>query len=158
MLDEIDAAKISAADAHASGLTAKPSAGVSKLLNRLGYVAAINGTYDDYVNGGESLPQAVTSNVGGLVAGMVAGAYIGGAIGTAIPVPILGTDVGAIAGGLVGAGVGIFTSGMIDSLWENGVDSLEDVGGAIVDGGKEVVDTVKDVGGLAKDGWNAVFG
>ncbi|NRQ49488.1 hypothetical protein [Aeromicrobium stalagmiti] len=158
LLDEIDDAKIKAADAHASGMTAKPSAGVSKLLNRLGYAAAIYGTYDDYANGGESLPQAVTSNAGGLVAGMVAGAYIGGAIGTAIPVPILGTAVGALSGALIGAGVGIFTSGMIDSLWENGVDGLEDVGGAIVDGGKEVVDTVKDVGGLAKDGWNAVFG
>ena len=158
MLNEIDDAKINAANAHAAGMNAKPSAGVSKLLNRLGYAAAIYGTYDDYVNGGESLPQAATSNAGGLVAGMVAGAWVGGAIGTAIPVPILGTAVGALSGAIIGAGVGIFTSGMIDSLWESGLDSLDDVGDSVVDGGKEVVDTVKDAGGLVKDGWNAVFG
>lgn len=158
MLNEIDEAKAKAANAHTSGMTTKPSAGVSKLLNRLGYAAAIYGTYDDYVNGGESLPQAVTSNAGGLVAGMVAGAYIGGAIGTAIPVPILGTAVGAVSGAIIGAGVGIFTSGMIDTLWENGADSLEDVGDSVVEGGKDVVNTVKDAGGLVEDGWNAVFG
>jgi hypothetical protein len=56
---------------------------------------------------------------------------------------------------VVGAGVGIFTSGAIDSLFEDGpdvgaavdsgLDALEDTGGAIVDGAGAVVD---GIGGL----------
>ena len=63
--------------------------------------------------------------------------------------------VGTAAGAIIGAGVGIFTSGAIDSLFENGPDvgeaaeagwdAVKDTGGAIVDGAGAVGDAI---GGL----------
>ncbi len=64
--------------------------------------------------------------------------------------------------------MGIVTSGILDRMWENGMESLGDVGNAIADGWNEVVDTgaailymAGGVGGAvadtAKDGWNASF-
>lgn len=72
------------------------------------------------------------------------------AVGSMIPVPVAGT----VAGAIVGAGVGVFTSGMVDSLFENGLDNI---GGAIEDGGKAVVDAGEAVAGGVKDAWDAVF-
>jgi hypothetical protein len=60
-----------------------------------------------------------------------------------------------------GAGVGVFTSGMVDSLYENGIG---EVGQAIEDGGQAVVNTGKAIGagasavaGGVKDVWDAIF-
>lgn len=100
------------------------------------------GIYAD-IQDGESTAQAVVSNGGGLVASIAVGA----AIGTAIPVPVVGTVVGALGGAVVG----IVASGMIDSLWENGLDSAEDVGQAFLDGGKELLETGEAIGDLAGD-------
>ncbi|MBA0128056.1 hypothetical protein H0B56_21130 [Haloechinothrix sp. YIM 98757] len=119
------------------------------------------------IHQGKSWQQASASNGIGFAASVGAGA----AVGTAIGGPV-GTAVGTV----VGAGVGVFTSGMVDSLWENGVGN---VGDAIVDGGKAVAETgqaigtgvmnageaaadvASDVGGAVtggvKDAWNAVF-
>ena len=69
---------------------------------------------------------------------------------------------------MVGAGIGIITSGMIDSMWENGVDNPGDVGDAIGDGWDEMTGTVGNagdligdaagaVGGGIKDAWNAIL-
>ena len=99
----------------------------------------------------ESAAQAVTSNVGGFAASVATGAVIGTAIGG---------PVGTVVGTVVGAGVGVFTSGMIDGLWESGgdvgeaftagVDTLVDTGDALVDG-------AGDVGGAIVDGIGGLF-
>lgn len=100
---------------------------------------------------GEDPVQAVASGGGGLLASVAAGAGAGAVVGSFVPIPGVGTAAGAI----VGAGVGIFTSGAIDSLFENGPDvgeavdagwdAVTDTGGAIADGAGAVVD---GIGGL----------
>jgi hypothetical protein len=65
-------------------------------------------------------------------------------------VPVVGTAVGAVGGAVVG----VFASGAVDSLWQNGIG---DVGGAIEDGAQAVGDAGESVGGLAKGAWDAVF-
>lgn len=117
---------------------------------KLGGALAVVGVGLDLA-AGESPAQAVVSNGGGLAASVIAGAGTGAVVGSFIPVPGVGTAVGAV----VGAGVGVFTSGAIDSLfedgpdvkdaWDAGVESLTDTGGAIVDG---VGGIVGGVGGL----------
>lgn len=96
---------------------------------------------------GESVPQAVASNVGGYVVGTAAGtgasiaasAAMGAAFGSVVP------GVGTAVGAVVGLGVGIFASGAIDSLFENGPD----VGEAFDSGVEAVTDTVGAVGDAA---------
>lgn len=117
---------------------------------KLGGALAVVGIGLD-VAAGEDPVQAVASGAGGFAASVGAGALVGAGIGTLIPVPGVGTAVGAVAG----AGVGIFTSGAIDSLFEEGPDvsdavsaglgALGDTGGAIGDG---VGAVVGGVGGL----------
>jgi len=165
--DDLDAR---ASTLRTAGLPEIPK-GLDRTLKGLGAVALGYGIYAD-MQDGESGTQAVVSNGVGFGASVAAGA----AIGTLIPVPGVGTAVGAVGGAVVG----IFVSGMADSLFENGVDSLSDVGNAVVDGAQEVGDTavavydlgsdavgavgdgasdVKDaVTGGAKDAWNSVFG
>lgn len=110
---------------------------------------------------GESAAQATTSNVGGTLAAIGAatasGAYIGGVAGSFIPIPGVGTAVGVVGGAVVGAVVGSFTSGMIDGLWESGLDSFSDVGDAVMSGVEEVADLGNAVGDLASDAWNSIF-
>jgi hypothetical protein len=82
--------------------------------------------------------------------GFGASVAAGALIGTAIPVPVLGTAVGAVGGAVVG----LFASGAVDSLYQNGVGA---VGDAIADGAGAVADAGKAVGGLIEDAWNAIF-
>lgn len=113
--------------------------GTSKSLPlKLGGALAVAGIAYDIHNGKDPVQATVS---GGL--GFGASVAAGAAIGTLIPVPVVGTAVGA----LVGAGVGIFTSGMVDNLFEGGdlgdaaaagVDAVKDTGGAIVDGVESV--------------------
>lgn len=112
---------------------------------RAGGALAVAGVAYDIANG-KPAAQAIVSGGIGFGASVAAGA----AIGTLIPVPIVGTAVGAIGGAVVG----VFASGMVDSLWTNGVG---DVGGAIEDGAKAVGDAGKAIGGLAEDAWDAIF-
>lgn len=117
----------------------------------LGGILALGGTYYDYQYGGESIEQAAASNLGGFAASVGTGALIGTAIGG---------PVGTVVGTIVGAGVGVFTSGMIDGLFEYdgdvgqafaaGVDTVVDTGGALVDLGE-------DVGGAIVDGIGGLF-
>jgi hypothetical protein len=117
--------------------------------------------------------RSVTSNVGGMLAGIgasaAAGAGIGAVVGSFIPVPGVGTAVGVVGGVVVGTVVGAFTSGAIDSLFDNGMDDLGDVGDALASGWQEVQDlgsTIGDagsavggaVGDFASDTWNSIFG
>lgn len=109
------------------------------------------GIWYDMAHGGESAEQAVASNVGGFAASVATGAAVG---------TLIGGPVGTVAGVIVGAGVGVFTSGMIDGLWESGgdvtealgagVDTLADTGGALLDG-------AEDVGGAIVDGIGGLF-
>lgn len=114
----------------------------------LGGALAVGGIfYDMYGPNEESAGQAVTSNLGGFAASVGTGALVGTAIGG---------PVGTVVGTVVGAGVGIFTSGMIDELWENGGD----VGDAVLAGADAVVDAgeaIADVGGAIVDGIGGLF-
>ncbi|MDH6680594.1 hypothetical protein M2284_004823 [Rhodococcus sp. LBL1] len=78
---------------------------------------------------------------------LATGALAGAAIGTTVPG--LGTAVGAV----VGVGVGLFTSGAIDSLYQNGGDVSDAIGA----GFDAVGDAGAAVGGLAKGAWDAIF-
>ncbi|HEX6149358.1 hypothetical protein [Nocardioides sp.] len=109
------------------------------------------GIWYDMEHGDESAAQAVTSNVGGFAASVATGAVVG---------TMIGGPVGTVVGTVVGAGVGVFTSGMIDGLWESGgdvsdafmagVDTLADTGDALLDG-------ASDVGGAVVDGIGGLF-
>ena len=120
-------------------------AGSKSIPLKLGGALAVAGIAYDIYNGKDPVQATVS---GGL--GFGASVAAGAAIGTLIPVPVVGTAVGAI----VGAGVGIFTSGMVDNLFEGGdlgdaaaagVDAVKDTGGAIVDGVESVGNAI---GGL----------
>lgn len=147
-LDHWDAQKLKGADMAAEAKDVETRAKGTAL--KLGGALTVVGVGLDLA-AGESPTQAVVSNGGGFAASVIAGAGTGAFVGSFIPVPGVGTAVGAV----VGAGVGVFTSGAIDSLFEDGpdvmealdagVESLTDTGGAIVDGVGGVVD---GIGGL----------
>lgn len=104
--------------------------------------------YDMHGPEQESAGQAVTSNLGGFAASVGAGALVGTAIGG---------PVGTVVGTVVGAGVGLFTSGMIDGLWENGGD-VSDAGLAGADALADAGEALGDVGGAVVDGIGGLFG
>lgn len=109
---------------------------------KLGGALAVAGIGLEIANGKDPV-QATVSGGLGFGASVAAGAMIG----TAIPVPVVGTAVGAI----VGAGVGIFTSGMVDNLFEGG-----SVGDAASAGWDAVTDTAGAIGGAVGDAAGAV--
>lgn len=98
---------------------------------------AIAGAIDDYHNG-ESAAQAITSNAAGFGASVATGAAAGAVVGSFIPVPIVGTAVGAGVGALAGTAAGAFTSGAVDSLFQNGLNEVEDIGRAAGEGWKGI--------------------
>ncbi len=105
------------------------------------------GIWYDMEHGDEGAGQAVASNLGGFGASVATGAVVG---------TMIGGPVGTVAGTIVGAGVGVFTSGMIDGLWENDGD----VGDAFLAGVDSVVDTgeaIGDLGGAVVDGIGGLF-
>ncbi|GAA5117936.1 WXG100 family type VII secretion target [Haloechinothrix salitolerans] len=110
-----------------------------------GAFAAAGVAYE--ISQGKDPVQATVSGAAAFGTSVAAGA----AVGSAIPVPVAGT----VAGAIVGAGVGVFTSGMVDSLFENGID---DIGGAISDGAEAVADVGQAIGGAAVDAGSAVVG
>ncbi|MCZ4558167.1 hypothetical protein O4215_21635 [Rhodococcus maanshanensis] len=124
---------------------AKADTTAGKVGFRVGGALALAGVAYDIAHG-KPTEQAIVSGAAGFGAAVAAGAVAG----TLIPVPVLGTAAGAVGG----AAVGLFTSGMVDSVYENGVD---DLGDALGDGVGAVGDTGAAIGGLAKDAWNAVF-
>ena len=102
------------------------------------------------IEAGESVAQATTSNVVGFGASVAAGAGVGMALGTVFPG--VGNVVGAVVGAAVGGVVGIFTSGAVDSIFENGWD----IGEAMVNGGRDLWDTGAAIGELGAQGASAV--
>lgn len=109
------------------------------------------GIWYDMQYNDESATQATASNLGGFAASVATGAAVG---------TVIGGPVGTVAGVVVGAGVGVFTSGMIDGLFEYdgdisdaaqaGLDTLADTGEALLDG-------ASDVGGAVVDGIGGLF-
>ncbi len=98
--------------------SAETTSRASKTLPiKVGGALAVAGIGYDIANGKDPV-QAVAAGGGGFLASVGAGAATGAVIGTFVPIPGVGTAVGAV----VGAGVGVFTSGAIDSLFENGPD------------------------------------
>lgn len=121
---------------------------------KLGGVLAAGGIIYD-ISQGKPAGQAIVSGAAGFGASLATGAAIGS----------FGGPVGTAVGAVIGAGVGIFTSGMVDSLWENGLDSA---GQAIEDGWHAVTGTAEAIGSGAAnaaewvaDGvegaWDALF-
>lgn len=146
MYQNLDRARTSTA---AAGTAADDAAKATKMGERLplkaGGVLAAAGVAYEISQGKEPVQAAV-----GGAAAFGASVGMGLAVGSAIPVPIVGSAAGAV----VGAAVGVFTSGMVDSFFEKGID---DVGGAIKNGAKAVADVGSAIGGGVKDAWNAVF-
>ncbi|WP_410604956.1 hypothetical protein [Amycolatopsis sp. lyj-90] len=143
---DVDLGRTAAAQADDVAAAAKSTdANAAKWGLRAGGALAVAGVVYDIANG-KPAAQAIVSGGVGFGASVAAGA----AIGTLIPVPVVGTAVGAIGGAVVG----VFASGMVDSLWTNGIG---DVGGAIEDGAEAVGNAGKAIGGLAKDAWDAIF-
>jgi len=105
-----ETARDAGVDAAAAAHPTLPK-GVGAAGDLLGNLALGYGIYAD-IRDGESVPQAVTSESGGMLAGMLAGGEAGGAIGS-MGFPVVGTIIGAIVGGLVG----ISTNMLIDDLW-----------------------------------------
>lgn len=161
LLDDSIKARTTAGELRDASKSVKVPKGLGRALGILGVVATGYGIYVD-IQQGEGHEQAVASNVGGMIAGIAAsvaaGAVIGAQVGTFIPIPGVGTAVGLVAGAVIGTVVGAFTSGAIDSLYEHGMDGLDDVGTAIANGWQDVEDLGSAVGDLASGAWEGLFG
>lgn len=122
------------------------------------------------IHAGESAEQAWASNLGGLGASVAAGAGVGMFLGSFAPG--IGNVAGAVIGAAVGGLVGIFTSGVIDGLYEENGDvaaalatgigdlreSAEAVGDVVVGGGRAIGVAVSGLGHGLSDAWESVFG
>lgn len=137
------AAAYSADDAAKAAATTEAKFG--RITLKLGGALAVAGVAYDIMNG-KPVEQAVVSGAVGFGSSVAAGALIG----SAIPVPVLGTAAGAVGGAIVG----VFASGMVDSLYQNGIGA---VGDAIKEGAEVIGDTGRAIGDLAEDAWDAVF-
>ncbi|WP_156042484.1 hypothetical protein [Rhodococcus sp. UNC363MFTsu5.1] len=131
----------------AAAAAARSEASASKLGLKAGGVLAAAGIAYDIYNG-KPAGQAVVSGAAGFGASLLAGAGAGAVVGSVVP------GVGTAVGAGVGVVAGLFTSGAVDSLYQNGVDDLDD---AVESGVDAVADAGAAVGGLAKGAWNAVF-
>lgn len=116
---------------------------------RLGGALAVAGIGYDIATGKDPI-QATASGASGFFAAVGAGAATGAVVGSFVPIPGVGTAAGAV----VGAGVGIFTSGAMDSLFENGPD----VGAAAEAGWEAVTDTGEAIGDAAGAVGDAIGG
>lgn len=94
--------------------------------------------------------QAVVSGGAGFGASVAAGAATGALIGSIVPVPLVGTVFGAA----VGTGIGIWTSGAVDSLFEDSDRSFA----SAYDAGRDALgDTWQSASNTGKFVWNALF-
>lgn len=118
-----------------------------------GALAVAGIAYDIY--NGKDPEQAIVSGAAGFGASLAAGAVTGAAAGAIVGsvVPVAGTAVGAVVGTVAGAGVGIFTSGAVDSLYTEGLN----VGTAASAGMDALEGTGAAIGGGVSKAWNAIF-
>ena len=128
-------------------LADKPSSVTPKnVLRGVGGAIAVGGIAYDIAALDKPWHQAVVSGGAGFGASIAAGALVG----TAIPIPIVGTVVGAGTGAVVG----IFTSGMVDDLFESENTTVQDAFGA---GASAVTDVGTATVNAGKSVWNALF-
>lgn len=125
--------------------------GRARSLNaKIGGAVALAGVgYEIYR--GKDPAQAVVVGGGSFLASVGAASLTGMAVGSVVPIPGVGTAVG----GVVGVGVGIFMSGALDSVFENGpnVEAAAQAGWAAVTDtvgaiGESFVGAAKGLGGL----------
>ncbi len=144
---DVDASRVAAYSAdEAAAAAAKTESTAGRVGLKIGGALAVAGVVYDIVATDKPVGQAIVSGAVGFGASVAVGA----AIGTAIPVPVLGTAVGAVGGAVVG----LFASGAVDALYQNGIGA---VGDAIEAGANAVADAGKAVGGLIEDAWDAIF-
>ena len=138
---------------------------VSRAFDVLAVVTTGYSIYADVHYNHESVAHATTTNVAGTGMGVLATIGTSAAVGALFgsEFPVVGTVVGAALGAVVGGAVCVFTSGMVDSLWNgSGVgDALTDGGKAVADAGEAIGHGVEDVGsaighGLSK-AWSSIF-
>ncbi|MCE7011838.1 hypothetical protein LWC34_54855 [Kibdelosporangium philippinense] len=137
--------------------SADAKAGAGKFALKAGGALAAAGIIYDIAVTDKPVGQAIVSGAGGFAASIAAGAATGAIVGSFVPVPGVGTAVGAV----VGTAVGLFTSGAIDSLYQNGIgavgDAVEAGGQAIANAGKAIGDAAGAVGDAIGDAWDAIF-
>ncbi|MGO1052996.1 hypothetical protein [Crossiella sp. CA198] len=137
-----------AAELAKGGADTKVAAGRTGL--KVGGALAAAGIVYDIAVTDKPVGQAVVSGAAGFAASVAAGAATGAAVGTLVPVP----GVGTVAGAVVGAAVGVFTSGAIDSLYQNGIGAIGD---AVEAGAQAVANTGKAIGDAVGDVFDAIF-
>ncbi|SMD23591.1 WXG100 family type VII secretion target [Kibdelosporangium aridum] len=144
---DFDASRVAAHSAdEAAAAAAKTEATAGRVGLKVGGALAVAGVVYDVVATDKPVGQAIVSGAAGFGASVLAGAVIG----TAIPVPVVGTALGAVGGALAG----LFTSGAVDAIYQNGIGT---VGDAIEAGAATVANAAKAVGGALGDAWDAIF-
>lgn len=119
------------------------------LNNRVGGAMAIAAVGYELYRGKDPTQAAVVGG-GSFLASVGMATATGAAVGSVVPIPGVGTAVG----GVVGAAFGIFASGALDSVFENGPD----VGAAWHAGKDAVVDTGKAIVGAPVSLAKSIFG
>jgi uncharacterized protein YukE len=143
------AARLSSRSATLAESAGRVETTAGKLAFRAGAGLAVAGVVYD-IHNGKPVEQAVVSGTAGFGASLAAGAATGAAIGTIVPIPVAGT----VAGAVVGAAAGLFVSGAVDSMYQNGALSVRQ---AWAGGTKALEDTENVIGDLGKDVWHAIF-
>jgi uncharacterized protein YukE len=139
------AARLSSRSGELAESAGRVESTAGKVALRVGAGLAVAGVVYD-IHNGKPVEQAVVSGAAGFASSVAAGALIG----SLIPVPVVGTVLGA-AGGAV---VGLFVSGAVDSMYQNGVFSVRQA----FSGGQEALeDTGHAIVGLGEDVWDAIF-
>ncbi|WP_280434598.1 hypothetical protein [Nocardia carnea] len=122
----------------------------AKIGFRVGGALAIAGVVYD-IHNGKPVEQAVVSGAAGFGASVAAGAATGAILGSFFPV--VGNIGGAAVGTVVGAGAGLFTSGAVDALYQDGLSV-----GSAINGGIDAFEATGDaIGGGVSKAWNAIF-
>lgn len=159
LLDEADRLE----DAHPAARRALSNwelpRGLTRGLWAIDVAAAGYGIHSDW--DAEGPPQAIASNAipaaTGVGASILAGMGAGALVGSFVPIPGAGTVAGVMVGAVVGAAIGTFSSGMVDSLFDSGADTLGDWGTAVIDGIDEVSDTIGAVTDGVGDLFDSIF-
>lgn len=143
------AARLSSRSAGLAESAERVKGTAGKFVFRAGAGLAVAGVVYD-IHNGKPVEQAVVSGAAGFAASVAAGAATGAAIGTIVPIPVVGT----VGGAVVGAAAGLFVSGAVDSMYQEGVLSVRQ---AWAGGTKALEDTGHAITDAAGDVWHAIF-
>lgn len=119
-------------------------------FGRAGGVLAVGGVAYDIAVLDKPWTQAAVSGGAGFAASVGTAALAGAVIGSAFPVPLVGT----VAGAGLGVAAGIYTSGAVDSLFE---DADRSVAGAFEAGHSALVDTGVAAWNASSSAWKSLF-